>query len=357
MCGSPLSQISTAPGTPDVSFLLDSTSLDTGHFIPCQDMFDLDEMEACTELLKNSPANVCPTSAKNSPAIELVPDDALIHVLSLVTEVSSISNLSPVCQRVSTLVKSESVWKGRVVHIPCAGLVNFMPELNTWTNSWRQASKLVVPNSPELIAKIVQRAPELKVDVAWRFDPELKGSGVLTCNGGRSVRRALGAKDDLVALGDAPLPTRVGHDGGPKPYLEVVLDDRSGKDFDGLNDFGIGITTRRPTKKQVGSVADEVPLSWVVDFTKHAVMLTVNNFEVAKGLKMSGEFLEEGDRVGLLFTPEGTVKLYINGKLEDHLIPSETQRVPKDAELFPVFDLYGCTLQLSRTYADSPFEV
>merc|ERR1719498_2032445 len=48
MCASPLSQISTAPGTPDVSFFLDSTSLDNGHFIPCQDLFDLDETETCT---------------------------------------------------------------------------------------------------------------------------------------------------------------------------------------------------------------------------------------------------------------------------------------------------------------------
>lgn len=231
-----------------------------------------------------------------------------------------------------------------------------MPQLNTWIDAWRQTSRLVVPNSPELISKILQRSPELNLEVAWRFDPDLKGAGVVTCNGGRSVRRAPDPRGGLVVLGDAPLPNVIGHGGSPNPYLEIVLDDRSGNDGDGLNDFGIGVTSRRPTKKQVDSVADEVPLSWVLDFTKHSVVLSANDFEVAKGMKMSGEFLEEGDRVGLLFTPEGTVKLYINGKLKDHLIPSEVQRVPKDVELFPVFDLYGCTVQLSRTYADSPFE-
>lgn len=117
----------------------------------------------------------------------------------------------------------------------------------------------------------------------------------------------------------------------------------------------MGVTTRRPSKDKLGLVADEVPRSWIVNFTKFSTNLTVNNCEAGKGSQVSGEDLEEGDKVGLRFTAQGKIEIYINGVLQDQITPSERDRVPEGVELFPVLDLYGCTEQLSRTFANSPF--
>jgi hypothetical protein len=215
--------------------------------------------------------------------------------------------------------------------------------------------------------QLSQQAPQIPLEVSWRFDSFLKGEGVEVVNHGHSVRRMPGAEEELVVLGDAPLPQTAckGAEGleasasrSQCPYLEVVLNDRSAiGSGDGVNDFGIGVTARPPSNvEEIGAVADEVPLSWVADFTKHSVVLSVNNAEAAKGRCISGEDLQEGDRVGLLITADGNIEIYINGKLRDHLAPAQSERVPQGVELFPVLDLYGCTVQLSRTYADRPCE-
>lgn len=333
------SQISTAPSTPSL-FHLDSFVSDCGY--SCLDTFHLDAAESYE-----------PTP--EPCGMESLPGDALIHLLSLAADISSLYPLQMVCRRFGTFMKCEYVWMGHIVHIPCESLVHFMPQLEVWVGAWRQASKLIVPNSADLILKVSQHAPELPLGIAWRFDSELKGAGVEACNGGRSVRRIAEAEDELVALADAPLPSKIADHVSENPYLEVVLDDRSGCPDD-VNDFGIGVTTRLPSKAEVGAAADDIASSWVVDFTKHHVMLSVNNREAAKASCFCGALLKQGDRVGLLFTAGGSIEIYINGKLEEHLLPRESERVPRDVALFPVFDLYGCTLQLSRTNAKRPFE-
>lgn len=402
-CSTPLSQISTAPCTPNVAFLDDlsfddksfchmsSFTLDSNdgehdvYTVPEEE--DAPQEEPClstpskgagladvlTSMLQEHPpfagifqdapeTQTLPSALKQLPrsAVEepgQLPDDAWQNILSLVAEVKTIGCLTLIDRRFSTLLKSELVWTQRHVQLSGVCLARLAPQLDTWLGAWRLASKLIVPKSAKLISKVTQQNPNLHVEVAWRFDHELKGAGVEVINRGRSVKRVAGSEEELVVLGDAPLSQTIGGHDGTLPYLEVLLDSRSCENAgDGLNDFGIGVTTRQPSKAQVGAVADEVPFSWVVDFTKHSAMLSVNNLESAKGWQVSGEDLKEGDRVGLRFTAKGSIEIYINGKLRDHLIPGESELVPQAAELFPVFDLYGCTEQLSRTYADSPFE-
>jgi len=100
-------------------------------------------------------------------------------------------------------------------------------------------------------------------------------------------------------------------------------------------------------------VADEVPRSWVVDFTAASVVLSVNNQEAAKGRCVTADDLREGDRVGLRLMP-GLVEVYINGILREQLAPLPEDCVPIASGLFPVIDLYGRTVQVSRTDAEEP---
>lgn len=355
----PLSQVSTAPCTPNAFPLCDE------HFDPHKRLshfsLDGDSYEEVFTVLEEdtSDTELLPPPAQpllDMKGTDLLQDDTLQYILSLVAEVGSISHLSLVDRRISALLKSEAVWAGQPVNLSCTSLSDCMPQLDTWLGAWRLASKLIVPKSSELITQLSDKNPALPLEIGWRFDNELKGSGVEVCNGGRSVKRAAEEEDELVALADAPLPMTIGDNGSKLPYLEVILDDRSweGDCGDGLNDFGVGVTARRPSKAEVGAVADEVPLSWVVDFSKNFVTLSVNNQQAAKGSQLSGEDLEEGDRVGLLFTAQGSIEIYINGKLMEHLTPHERDRVPEGVELFPVLDLYGCTTQISRTYSTSP---
>lgn len=312
----------------------------------CLDDFVLDDREpvACAELEGQ------------------LPDEAWLLILSLVADVSRIGSLSRVARGFPTLLQSEMVWANRPVRIPPAVIAGLAPQLSTWLPAWRLVSKLIIPRSVQLKAELKKQMPDLPVEVAWRFDYQLKGEGVEVVNHGRSVRRLPGAEEELVVLGDAPLSQTVGCvEGEPYlllPYLEVTLDDRSASECgDGLNDFGIGITARPPSAEDITNlaVADEVPLSWVVDFTKSFIVLSVNNREAAKGLSVKGDDLNEGDRVGLRVTAAGTLEVYINGKQRDHLTPDASECVPRGVELFPVLDLYGCTAQLSRTDAERPY--
>jgi len=392
VCTTPLSQISTAPCTPDFAFddkafgQLSGFTLDSYdgehvmYTVPEEEQASQEEPSKGTGLADVLTTMIPEASTafsgifQDAPGIQVLPspvslptsavteesklsDDAWLNILSLVVEVKNIGSLISVDRRLSTLLKSELVWARRPVQLSHAYLPHFVPQLDTWLEAWRLASRLVVPKSTQLISKVKKQNPNLPLEIAWRFDRELKGAGVEVINRGRSVKRVAGSEEELVVIGDAPLPQTIGGQDGIPPYLEILLDNRRCENAgDGLNDFGMGVTIRQPSKAEVCAVADEVPFSWVVDFTKYSVMLSVNNVEAAKGRQVSGEDLREGDRVGLRFTAKGSIEIYINGQLRDHIIPSENDRVPEAAELFPVFDLYGCTAQLSRMYADSPFE-
>lgn len=302
-----------------------------------------------------------------------LPDEAWIQILSLLADVTRISCLSLVARGFPALLKSEAVWAHLSVQIRPAAIAALAPQLAAWLPAWRGVSKLIIPRSAQLQKELAEQMPDLPIEIAWRFDSQLKGSCVEVINHGRSVRRVPGAEEELVVLGDAPLPQTVlavledfldcrtsSADCASAqlllPYLEVILDDRSAINCsDGLNDFGIGVTACLPLDvRDLGVVADEVPFSWVVDFTKNSVVLSVDNMEVAKSWQVSGDDLKEGDRVGLRITAAGSIEIYINGQLSAHLTPEPRHCVPQGIKLFPVLDLFGCTAQLSRTNAEKP---
>lgn len=277
-----------------------------------------------------------------------LPEEVWVMVLSAAMEASSIRRLSCVSRGFPELVQEPGVWAGQAVRLAPAALPRLAPCLGRWLNAWRRAERLVVPRSAQLLAEVARRAPELPVEVAWRFDQHLKGDGVDVLRHGMTARR--NSEDELVVLGDAPLTSSPGR----PAFMEFRLDERGEAVGDCLNDFGFGVTATEPEDiRELGSVADEVPRSWVVDFTQSSVVLSVNNHEAVKGRHVSAADLHQGDRVGLRFMAE-TVEVYINGVLCERLVPQEEDRVPVEQGLYPVIDLYGRTVQISRTEAEGP---
>mmetsp|Transcript_102855 Transcript_102855/g.162380 ORF Transcript_102855/g.162380 Transcript_102855/m.162380 type:complete len:391 (+) Transcript_102855:45-1217(+) len=293
-----------------------------------------------------------PASIRNSSTCTLQGhDEVWALVFSMYVELPYIGALAALARGFSSILKSEWLWAGRPVVVPPSLLAALAPVLSEWLPAWKKASKLVLPKSAQLATQISTKAPDLPVEIAWRFDSHFKGNGVEVVNHGRTVRRIDGADEDLVVLGDAPLTSRPNN----FTFFEVALDDRSMDvgDSDFINDFGIGVTACPPSEMdELGSVADEVPLSWVVDFTSASVILSVDNSEAARGKNLSARELAQGDRVGLRMTETGSVEVLLNGRIREHLVPPLGKRVPAGVPLYPVLDLYGCTTQLSRTDAD-----
>lgn len=280
-----------------------------------------------------------------------VPEEVWTAALRFVVDVPAIGRLSAVSPDFERALRREEAWRGRTVRVPPASLAGLAPVFAKWLAAWRCVERLVVPRSSQLLAEVALRAPELPIEVAWRFDRHLKGDGVEVLLSGLAARRI--SDEELVVLGDAPLPCGPGR----QPYLEVRLDERSEQgaaDGDGLNDFGLGVTACDPEElREIGSVADEVPKSWVVDFTQSSVVLSVNNHNAAKGRGVSAAELRQGDRVGLRVMPDA-IEVFVNGALRERLKPCPEERVPEGVSLFPVLDLYGLSTQISRTDADGP---
>lgn len=284
------------------------------------------------------------------------PEEVWATIFAAAVDVRDIGRVSRLARGFPELIASEATWRGRPVRISPQAALGLSQRLDIWVRSWRCASKLVVPNSPALLVEIERLAPELPVEISWRFDRLLRGSGVEVLRAGAAVRRISCEEAQFVVLGDAPLAS------GPsrQPYLEVRLDERGAAvaGADGLNDFGMGFTVCRPGElelEELGVVADEVPHSWVVDFTQSFVALSVNDHEAASGSGVSAAMLKEGDCVGLRVTRGGGVEVFINGTLRERLEPKEVEdRIPVGEALHPVLDLYGRTVQLSCTENEGP---
>lgn len=320
------------------------------HMSMLPPLFELSE-----SLVDSSPLGNEEAVETTPSTLHQLPEEIWIYFLSMVVEVPLICLLSRVARGVSSLLKSEFVWANRAVLISPASVVTLAPTLSSWLPAWKLVQKLVVPRSSQLLAELSRKAPELPIEVAWRFDQMFKGEGVEVINYGRTVKRCDGAEEELVVLGDAPLPQSAFSDRGRErlPFFEVVLEDRSVEPQDIVNDFGIGVTACPPCDmEELGAVAVEVPSSWVVDFAQSSVMLSINNSEVAKANHSS--CLKEGDRVGLRITTRGSIEIFINGMLYEHFVPPTDKCVPSGVSLYPVLDLYGCTMQLSRTDAADP---
>jgi len=263
-------------------------------------------------------------------------------------DLASVPQLARISQGFPELVRSRSVWSGRPVRVPPMLMAQLAPRLSKWLDAWQLSTKLVVPHSNQLLTEVARRAPGLPVEVSWRFDRHMKGTGVEILRHGVTARRT--SDEELVVLGDAPLRMA----SGLAPYLEVQLDERGESIGDGLNDFGFGVTASHPGEiQELGCVADEVPRSWVVDFTECSVVLSANNHEAAKGRRVTAQDLLQGHRVGLRLADDA-VEVFINGQLRERLVPSPEDSIPLGVSLFPVFDLYGCTTQISRSDAEEP---
>jgi len=275
-----------------------------------------------------------------------VPEDAFVIILSYIAEVAAVPVLANVARRFKVSMESSRAWEGVTVRIYPSKLHELAPRAGKWLPIWRKAEKLVVPRSHQLLKTLAKYLPEMKLEIAWRFYNILKGDGVKLSNNSRTVERV--AEENLVILGDAPLPASP--DRGP--YLEVSLDNRGEDIGDGLNDFGIGVTAADPhALTEIGEVAAEMPRSWVVDFTKVSVMLNVNNTGAVTSDKVTADMLVQGDRVGLRASPaDGAIEVFINGELLERLLPTAVaDRVPPGIDLYPVMDLYGKSVQMTRT--------
>lgn len=278
-----------------------------------------------------------------------LPEEVWSLILRDVIEVSDLHYISRVTRGFSEAVRTKEVWDGRLVSLLSVDSQRLAPWLHDWLPAWRNASRLVLPRSSQLLAEVSHQVPDVLVEVAWRFDSHLKGDGVEVLNRGLTARRI--DDEELVVLGDASIPIRSGR----APYLEVRLDERCEEENDDdLNDFGLGITVCDPEELyEIGAVADEVPRSWVVDFTQSSVVLSVNNHEVAKGSHLSSKDLHEGNRVGIRILPVA-VEVFIDGRLRERLSLDSGEKVPQGCGLFPVLDLYGRTMQITRMFTEEP---
>lgn len=280
-----------------------------------------------------------------------LPMDVWATILSHIVEVPLVPSLARLASGINEVLHHQGTWQGSVVHISPGMVPALAPVLSTWVDAWRGAAKLVVPRSSQLQAKLSSLAPELQVEVVWRFDARARGEGLQVVRAGEVVCRI--DDDDVVVLGDAPLV--VGE--GRPPYIEVRLEAfAEGPSGDGMNEFGIGFTASNPEElSELGAVAAEVPDSWVVDFTENMVCLSINNCEEAKGYDACSNGLQEGDHVGLRVAPEdGAIEVFINGQRRDRLQPPPDRAVPVDARLFPVLDLFGRVTQITRCSAEAP---
>jgi len=278
-----------------------------------------------------------------------LPEEVWCFVVCMAVEVPTLGTLSRVSRGLQKVVSLEASWRGRVIRVLPSCLPNLAPQLDRWLTTWNSARKLVLPRSTQLLQEVAERAPHLAVEVSWRFDQCLKGQGVEVLKHGSCVRRLANAEEELVVLGDAALPA------GPRgyPYLEVMLDECGEGIGDNINDFGFGVTACDPEEiEHLGSVADEVPRSWVVDFTKSMVYLSINNREAGCGKRLSALDLKQGSRVGLLVKPT-SLEVYVNGVLGEIFTPIAEEQVPLGA-LYPVLDLYGRVIQISKTDAEEP---
>mmetsp|Transcript_57342 Transcript_57342/g.134439 ORF Transcript_57342/g.134439 Transcript_57342/m.134439 type:complete len:467 (-) Transcript_57342:189-1589(-) len=278
-----------------------------------------------------------------------LPEELWATVLSYLAEVKGLCSLCSLAHGYGRVLHWQYVWSGRYIRLPSSIACEAVPKLGAWLQAWRGSSKLVVPYCEELLAEATLHAPEVPLEVAWRFDVNMKGTGVEVLKSGEIVRRVNG--EDLVVLGDTPLPSCT----SKQPYLEVCLDERGEDLGDSFNDFGIGLTASNPLLLHaLGTVADEVPHSWVLDFTKSAVALSINNTEAMRSDAATAGDLQQGDRVGILVSSDGGLELFINGVSRHRFVPRPEDRVPLGAGLFPVLDLYGRTVQVSRTFAEEP---
>eukprot|EP00929_Paragymnodinium_shiwhaense_P063572 TRINITY_DN31763_c0_g2_i1.p1 TRINITY_DN31763_c0_g2~~TRINITY_DN31763_c0_g2_i1.p1 ORF type:complete len:457 (-),score=96.97 TRINITY_DN31763_c0_g2_i1:98-1468(-) len=297
-----------------------------------------------------------------------LPDELLAKAFAFIADIRQLRCWLSLARGFEQVLHLECVWRHAVICIEPEMVQGFAPHLGDWLPAWKQARKLLVPQSKQLLAEIRRQDPDMMVEVAWRFDRNLCGDGVEVLRNGRTVRRIeedyQNTGDSLVVLADAPLSRVLLRGVQPAdqkatpvamPYFEVRLDELPEDDEELVNEFGLGVTTCDTTDfNELGVVvADEVPDSWVVDFARSSITLNVNNVEQARSRAVTASSLFQGDRVGLRITADGALEIFINGCFRERLSPKLEDRIKADVDLVPVLDLYGRTRQVTVSYAES----
>jgi hypothetical protein len=275
-----------------------------------------------------------------------LPHTTLCQIMKNIMTTKMLGSLLCVNEAFADAAKSPLTWQGIPVSLPLsAGL--YVEEIVQVCSAWTQASKIVMPRCSDLFAEFLDACPDVPLEVAWRFDSRLKGSGVTVKNHGKTACRT--HDDKVVVLGDAPIRNN---------YFEIVLDERDDDiSWENPNDFGLGVTaSRTKAREQMNTVevAGEVPHSWVVDFSKSSIFLVINNEQAGQYEFFGAEDILKGDRVGLLLEPL-RIRVYVNGIQEAILKVPET--APIEGLLYPVFDLYGRTKQMTRSVASLPLRI
>lgn len=275
-----------------------------------------------------------------------LPHTTLCQVLNNVATAKMLGSLICVSHTFEEAVRSPQTWQGLVISLP-PEILNYSATIEKQVAMWSEAKKIVIPRCSSLFLELSHTCPEVLVENAWRFDQRLKGSGVTVKNYGKTACRT--DSDKVVVLGDAPVRKR---------YFEIILDERDDDmGWENPNDFGLGVTSsQRKAREQMKSVevAGEIPHSWVVDFSKSSIFLVINNEQAAQYDLFGAQDIRKGDRVGLLLEPHW-IRVYVNGIQEASLKVPDHAPI-EEGILYPVFDLYGRTKQMTYTMASGPVE-
>lgn len=335
-------------------FFLDDSAMNLDNIEEGEDSFslfqlgdDLHEEEASVSfdpfpaLFKKMPA-----SSRKKSTLSLdqyLPHTTLCEVINNIATTKMLPSLLSASRSFHEATRSPQTWQGIPVSIPPAA-VFYTEKLESYSDMWKEAEKIMLPRCSNLFVQLNETCPDVPLEVVWRFDSRLKGTGVTVKNNGKTACRS--DDDKVVVLGDAPIR---------ESYFEVFLDERDDDmDWENPNDFGLGVTaSHRRAREQMKSVevAGEVPHSWVVDFSKSSIFLVINNEQAAQYEFFGAADIRKGDRVGLLLEPN-IIRVYINGLQEASLKVPEHALI--EGTLYPVFDLYGRTKQITYSTASRP---
>lgn len=325
-----------------------------------------------------------------------LPEDLWQRVLAMtITEPSGgqrgpgeVRKIAAVCRALNHLLHLPESWEGLAVTLGAVAPESVETIMKKWGHVW---SRVAVARLPSVLAEgslgAMLKREGVVVEKIWSFQqPDDQPSyerqtsgGVRVQPGGASAEKLTkkelkkqqeeaGAETNdeedtrLVVIGDCPLL---------KDYFELRIearasdsDDETADDYaidDEVNDMGIGFTTCSPEEIRENQddedqppylVADEVPNSWVLDFSKSCVMLSVNNENMPVISETPGggfDMLKKGTVVGVGVTEDRMgVTLFLNKKEMITLrVDEPSKKIPDDVPLYPVFDLYGRTLKVT----------
>jgi hypothetical protein len=277
------------------------------------------------------------------PLDQYLPHDALCLLLSNIATAKMLPSLLSASRSFQEATRSPQTWQGIPVSLPPAA-VSYPQQIGKYSTMWKEAKTIMMPRSSELVSELTATCPCVPLELVWRFDTRLKGSGVTVSKNGKTASRS--DEDKVVVLGDAPIRNS---------YFEIFLDERDDDTvWENPNDFGLGFTSSHSTaceSMESVEVAGEVPHSWVVDFSKSSIFLVINNEQAGMYEFFGAADIRKGDRVGLLMEPN-VIRVYLNGVRQASLNVPESATI--EGTLYPVFDLYGRTKQMTYSEASSP---